>query len=90
MNIAAVIFAGLCLFAMLAGVLYIEGVSHSSGKIVDSYGNSLNASSQSTANLVENVADTSGSGAAKIILIVAAIIVCVVIAGAYAVSKVIT
>ncbi len=92
MNIGAVVFSGLCVIAVVMGIFFMVGITHNAPAIKDTYGNKMSDTGNSSqiANASAAMSEHGDSGIVWIILIVAAIIVCVCIAGAYALSRIIT
>jgi hypothetical protein len=77
-NIGSIVFGAICLFLVFAGVMYVAAVNGNQPAVTDTYGNTIgNNTSQ---GLVINETATQGPQIGiPLLIIVAAIIVCVVL-----------
>ena len=79
MNIGAAVFGVFCLVLVFAGVVFIVSVNAQQTPYTDTYGNTLSPTANQSQNLVGNVTSTGGEVSLPLVLIAAAVVVCMLI-----------
>jgi hypothetical protein len=80
MNIGGIVFGAVCLFLVFSGVMYVVAVNGNQSQFTDTYGSTLDSASNTSQGLVANATATQGPQIGiPLLIIVAAIIVCVVL-----------
>jgi hypothetical protein len=82
-----VAFALFGLIVVMVGIVFIAALSNQQSAITDTYGNTLNPTSNTSQNLVTSIAATEESSAVPLILIGCVVFLCMVLFIAWAASK---
>ena len=88
MNIGAAIFGVVCLACVLGGVVYVAAVSNAQPVYSDTYGNTYTATTNTSHELTKSLTETTSTGISVwLILIGAAVLICIVVFAFYAMAK---
>jgi hypothetical protein len=86
-TVGAVAFGIFCLFAVIAGIVYIASLNNQAIPVSDSYGTGLDANSTAAKAAVIAMTAEEEASATPLLLLAGAIMVCVVVFVAWVASK---
>lgn len=87
MAIAGIAFGVFCLFVVIVGVLYVIGVSSQQAPTTDTFGQTLDPTSNQSQQIVTSTTTTSSSAMVPILLIVGTILLIAVLVAFWIFSK---
>ena len=87
MGIGVAAFGLFCLVIVIAGIIYVSAMSTSQVPITDTYGNTLNPTSNTSQQLVTSSVSAEEYSAVPLVLIGATMFLCIVVFSLWVYSK---
>jgi glucan phosphoethanolaminetransferase (alkaline phosphatase superfamily) len=87
MTIATIGFAVFASIVIIAAMVFLAAIVNQSPTVTDTYGNTINAQSNTSQNLVTTISSEEEYSMVPLMLLIVAVFVCVVIFAAWVASK---